>query len=256
MAYITVTNTLVNGNTADAGELNTNFTDIINGTSDGSKDLNIAALTCAGNVTFNANTTIGNATSDTVTFTARAASDFLPSADSTYDLGSSSLAFAEVHTDLIVANAATDSVAGLVDTNDQTFGGVKTFSDGVDVADVTGGNVIGGTYTPTTGTGTSGYSSLSTRTHTYTRIGNIVTVAGEIQYTATAASVILSLQLPIDRISTSSLDCRGGSSWANDTMTSARILGHSGYSNYFQIIMGTAGSGTQTVGYCFQYEIQ
>jgi len=91
MAYITVTNTLVNGNTADAGELNTNFTDIINGTSDGSKDLNVAALTCAGNVTFNGNTTIGNATSDTITFTARAASDFLPSADDTYDLGSSSL---------------------------------------------------------------------------------------------------------------------------------------------------------------------
>jgi hypothetical protein len=96
MAYITVTNTLVNGNTADAGELNTNFTDIINGTSDGSKDLNVAALTCAGNVTFNGNTTIGNATSDTVTFTARSASDFLPSADDTYDLGSSSLQWADI----------------------------------------------------------------------------------------------------------------------------------------------------------------
>jgi hypothetical protein len=107
MAYMTVTNTLVNGNTADAGELNTNFSDVISATSDGTKDFNINALTCAGAVAFNGNTTLGNATSDTVTFTARVASSVLPSADDTYDLGSSSLQWRQLYADDITVNATT-----------------------------------------------------------------------------------------------------------------------------------------------------
>jgi len=107
MAYMTVTNTLVNGNTADAGELNTNFSDVISATSDGTKDMNINALTCAGAVAFNGNMTLGNATSDTVTFTARVASSVLPSADDTYDLGSSSLQWRQLYADDITVNATT-----------------------------------------------------------------------------------------------------------------------------------------------------
>ena len=71
MGYVTVTNTLTNGSTADATELNTNYSDLIAGTSDGTKDMNIAALTCAGAVTFNGNITLGNAITDTITFTGR-----------------------------------------------------------------------------------------------------------------------------------------------------------------------------------------
>ena len=41
MAYISVSNTLVNGNVADATQVNTNFTDITGGLSDGTKDLNM-----------------------------------------------------------------------------------------------------------------------------------------------------------------------------------------------------------------------
>jgi hypothetical protein len=44
-----------------------------------------------GNVTVNGNTTLGDATSDNVTFTARVNSNIHPSADASYDLGSSSL---------------------------------------------------------------------------------------------------------------------------------------------------------------------
>jgi hypothetical protein len=157
MAYMTVTNTLVNGNTADAGELNTNFTDIINGTSDGSKDLNIAALTCAGNVTFNANTTIGNATSDTVTFTARAASDFLPSADDTYDLGSSSLKWADIR-----------GVLG-------TFTGLLTAESGIKPS--SGSDAL--TYyeeDTAYSAAVTGFSDISSVTIRYVRIGKLVTI--------------------------------------------------------------------------------
>jgi hypothetical protein len=58
MANITVTHTFVNGNVADASQMNTNFTDIINGTSDGTKDFSISAITCAGTATFNGSTNI------------------------------------------------------------------------------------------------------------------------------------------------------------------------------------------------------
>lgn len=47
MAAITVTYTFSNGTTADATQVNTNFTDILNGLSDGTKDISIGALTVA-----------------------------------------------------------------------------------------------------------------------------------------------------------------------------------------------------------------
>lgn len=51
MAAITVTYTFSNGTTADATQVNTNFTDILNGLSDGTKDISIGALTVATTAT-------------------------------------------------------------------------------------------------------------------------------------------------------------------------------------------------------------
>jgi len=50
------------------------------------------------NLAVDGNTTLGNATTDTITFTARAASDFLPAADSTHDLGSPALRWKNMYT--------------------------------------------------------------------------------------------------------------------------------------------------------------
>lgn len=58
MANVSVTNTFVTGTTIDPSQMNTNFTDIVNGTSDGTKDFNISALTCAGLGTFSASITV------------------------------------------------------------------------------------------------------------------------------------------------------------------------------------------------------
>ena len=67
------------------------------------------AATFNSTATFNGNVTLGNATSDTVTLTARAASSFLPSADVTYDLGSSSFRWANIYTgDLHLKNERGD----------------------------------------------------------------------------------------------------------------------------------------------------
>jgi hypothetical protein len=68
--------------------VNQNFTDLINGLSDGTKDLSISALTCAGVVTLNGNTTIGNASGDDLTITASLASSIPIKTHNSYDIGS------------------------------------------------------------------------------------------------------------------------------------------------------------------------
>jgi len=64
-----VTYSFTNGTTILAGEVNTNYTDLVNATEDGSTDFSIAALTCAGTATFNGNVAVGNSVSDDLTIT-------------------------------------------------------------------------------------------------------------------------------------------------------------------------------------------
>lgn len=81
MASPSVTYTFVNSTVADANQVNQNFADLIAGLTDGSKDLNINAITAAGTATFNGNTTIGNAAGDTATVNATATFVTTPLAD-------------------------------------------------------------------------------------------------------------------------------------------------------------------------------
>lgn len=70
-------------------QVNQNLTDIINGTSDGTKDFSINALTVAGNFTANGTTnTIGNASSDDLVITASLASSIPIKTHNSYDIGS------------------------------------------------------------------------------------------------------------------------------------------------------------------------
>ncbi len=86
-----VTYTFSNGTTADATQVNQNFTDLINGVSDGTKDLSISALTCAGTATLNGNVTLGNASSDDLTITASLASTVAVKTTNTYDIAGSTI---------------------------------------------------------------------------------------------------------------------------------------------------------------------
>lgn len=88
MASPAVTYTFSNSTTADATEMNQNFLDVINGITDGSKDLSIFALTCAGNVSLNANVTLGNASGDDITFTGSLASSIPIKTHNSFDIGS------------------------------------------------------------------------------------------------------------------------------------------------------------------------
>lgn len=134
MAAPSYTYTLANSTTADADEVMQNFNDILNGVSDGSKDLSINALTVAGAASFNGAVTLGNATGDDLTATGRWAADMDPKTAATYALGSSSLPWQSINID----NGATDGGAVY-------FGGSTT--DFLKSDATTGGDLTMGGFT-------------------------------------------------------------------------------------------------------------
>jgi hypothetical protein len=97
MAAPSVTHTFANSTTADATQVNTNFTDIINGITDGTKDLSISALTCAGNATFNGNVTLGNSGADDITVTGSLASSIPVKTTYSYDIGTSTIGIRKIY---------------------------------------------------------------------------------------------------------------------------------------------------------------
>jgi hypothetical protein len=93
----------------DGTNVNACVTTIVNGNVSGNLSVN-------GNLTVDGNTTLGNATSDTVTVTARVASNVLPSADNTYDLGSAANSWKDLFVDG-TATIATLNVTTIDTTN-------------------------------------------------------------------------------------------------------------------------------------------
>lgn len=86
-----VTYTFSNSTTADATQVNQNFTDLINGLSDGTKDLSVSAITAAGNVSLQGNVTLGNSSSDDLTITGSLASSVPIKTTFSYDIGSATI---------------------------------------------------------------------------------------------------------------------------------------------------------------------
>ncbi len=91
MAFPTFTYTFTNGSTADATQVNQNFTDILNGISDTTKDISVAALTAAGTATLSGNIIFGANVTKTLTFNGSIASNVLFTANTTYNIGSATL---------------------------------------------------------------------------------------------------------------------------------------------------------------------
>jgi hypothetical protein len=97
MANPSVTYTFSNGTTADATQINTNYTDLINALTDGTKSLSIDALTCAGAVTLNGNVTLGNASVDDIVFTGSINSHLTFKTTFDFDIGSSTVGARSVY---------------------------------------------------------------------------------------------------------------------------------------------------------------
>lgn len=109
MASPSVTYTFANSTTADATQVNQNFTDLINGLSDGTKDLSISALTCAGAATLNGHVNLGNASGDDITITGSLASTIPIKTTNTYNIGSALLGLAGIY---FGANSQTVRILG------------------------------------------------------------------------------------------------------------------------------------------------
>lgn len=140
MAAIAITYTFTNATTADATQVNQNFTDIINGLSDGTKDISVNAGTFAGNVSISGNTTIGNASSDDLTVTASLASSIPIKTTNSYDLGATSLTFRTGYFGTSVISPVVTAVTSV--TSPLIIGGTTTTSSL--------------TFKTTTGVGTTG----------------------------------------------------------------------------------------------------
>lgn len=92
-----LTYTLTNGTTADADQVMQNFNDLLNGITDGTKDLSVSALTAAGTTTLNGAVTLGNASSDDITVTGSLASSIPIKTTNSYNIGSSTLGLASIY---------------------------------------------------------------------------------------------------------------------------------------------------------------
>lgn len=97
MANPSVTYTFSNGTTADATQVNQNFTDLINGLTDGTKSLTVDAITAAGAVSFQGNVTLGNGSVDDLTVSASLASSIPIKTNNSFDIGSATLGLAGVY---------------------------------------------------------------------------------------------------------------------------------------------------------------
>lgn len=137
MAAPSLTYTLTNGSTADASQVMQNFNDLLNGITDGTKDLTIAALTCAGNASFQGNVTLGNGSVDDVTFSGSLASSIPIKTNNSFDFGSATLGLAGVYlgapssrTTRITANQSLSGSNTLVLPNGNGSVGQKMVTDG------------------------------------------------------------------------------------------------------------------------------
>jgi len=212
-------------------------------------------LDVTGAVTIAGNTTIGNASSDTVTVTADVASPLIPSADATYDLGASGSEWRnvyvdgtayvdtlEVHENSTLTGALT--VAGVTALN----GGLTMDSNKFTVANTSGNTAIAGTLAVTgtsaltgnvTAGGTLGVTGNATVGGTFAATGAVTADAGisvdnitidgtEIDLSSGDLTVDVAGDIILDADGGDVLIKDGGTQYAALTNTSGNLIVKSG----------------------------
>lgn len=97
MAFPSYTYTLTNGSTADAGQVNQNFSDILNGVSDTTKSISVSAITAAGTTTLNGPVSLGLSTSNDISVNGSLASSIAVKTNTSFDFGSATLGLKSVY---------------------------------------------------------------------------------------------------------------------------------------------------------------
>ena len=127
-----------------------------------------------GNITLGGNITIGDASSDTISFGGEISSDIIPSANNTYDLGSSSDKFAEIHGTALYGThiGAVNATNGVISGSAQLLNVATDFGtgrvSGDDFGDAAGTSTFTGSFS---GDG-SGLTGLSTDLNIADGLGN------------------------------------------------------------------------------------
>ncbi len=201
MAAPSLTYTLTNGNTADASQVMQDLNDILNGITDGTKDLTISALTMNGALNVKGNTTLGDAAGDDITVTGSLASTIPIKTNASFNIGSATLGLAGLYLGgggvgltckLAAASHAATRVYTFPDAgaaanvvlseSSQTINGVLTFPNGLKPGtsqDTFNNYLNAGTWTPALKYG------ATTATHTaqagfYWRVGAVVFYCGRV----------------------------------------------------------------------------
>lgn len=189
----TIDGTVIGGSTAAAGSFTTlaaSSTATLSGNATVGGTLGVtgattlsSTLTVTGTATFNGNTVIGDAATDTVTINADVASNVLPSADDTYDLGAAGAEWKDLYID---GTANIDSlVADTADINAGTIDG--TTIGGNSAAAITGTTItanssfVGNLTGNVTSSGTSSFATVTTS-------GN-VTIGGDLTVNGTTTTI-------------------------------------------------------------------
>ena len=191
MAAPSLTYTITNGTTADATQVMQNLNDLLNGITDGTKDLSISALTCAGTLTANGHVNLGNSSADDLTITASLASTLAIKTTNSYDIGSSTIGLralyfgANSQTVNIKASSSMSETWTLTLPTTNGSSGQALITDGSGVT--SWHNLVSGTYTPTVSNGvnTSGHSAGLCN---YSQSGLIVHVEGAADFVVTTGA--------------------------------------------------------------------
>lgn len=120
MASPSVTYSFSNSTIADATQVNQNFSDIINGITDGTKDLSISALTTAGASNLGAAVTLGASSTNDLIINAAIAQSIAIKTNTTYDLGAATKGMGKIY----LGGASTKTVAlsgGTISGSSYTF---------------------------------------------------------------------------------------------------------------------------------------
>ena len=127
--------------------------------------LSITTLTVSGVTTLNGNTVIGSDASDTVTINADVASNVLPSADNTYDLGASGSEWKDLYID------------GIAYVDTLNADSVDIDGGSIDGTTIGGSSAAAGTFTTISGTTITASTSLKTPLIEYTDGDDAITIA-------------------------------------------------------------------------------
>jgi hypothetical protein len=131
-------------------------------------------FTVTGNTTLNSDLTVGDAVTDTLTVNAKVGSNFVPTTDATYDLGSASLEWNNLYLD---GTAIIDTLQ--VDENASVTGNLSVAGN----TSTTGNNTIGGTLGVTGAAGVDGNFDVNTDKFTVNATSGNTTIAGTLGVT-------------------------------------------------------------------------